>query len=305
MAVTLGDMKGRIKQFLQGYSRNQEQITWLSQSLAATDTTLMLDPGTASAMSRGLVEIEDELLLISSFNALAGTATVAAGLNGRGVENTTAASHAMNSIITMDPDYPQARVQEAINDTINAVYPDLYVMASFEFSKTAARYEYQMPADAELVYKVTADTIGPSKVKFQAQRWRFNPQAQNDPASGLTTNKTIEVMDQIVPGRTIRVMYIKKPGTMTLDSDPFEATTGFPERYIDMIQFGATARLLMGVEPARLQQKSVESTERAPLVPTGAATQASAYYWKQFQMRFDQERDRLKELFPAYQTFLA
>jgi len=305
MAVTLGDMKGRIKQLLQGYSRNQEQITWLSQAMTAVDTMFFIDPGTASAMSRGLVEIDDELLTISTFNALAGTATVAAGQNGRGVENTTPAFHDLNAIITMDPDYPRQRITEAINDTINAVYPDLYVMSSFEFPKTAARYEYSMPIDAEMVYKVTADTIGPSKVKFQAQRWRFNPQAQNDAASGLTTGKTIEVMDQIVPGRTIRVMYIKKPGTLSLNSDPFEATTGFPERYVDMIQFGAVSRLLLGLEPARLQQKSVESTERAPLVPTGAANQATMMFQRRFQERFDQERDRLKELFPAYQVFLA
>jgi hypothetical protein len=49
----------------------------------------------------------------------------------------------------------------------------------------------------------------------------------------------------------------------------------------------------------------VESTERAPLVPTGAATQASNQFWRMYQQRFDQEVDRLHQLFPAYQTFLA
>jgi hypothetical protein len=305
MAVTLGDMKGRIKQLLQGYTRNQEQITWLAQAMTALDTSFLVDIGTSTAVTRGLVEIDDELLLVNTFNSQTGTVNISAGTNGRGVENTTAAFHDLNSIVTMDPDYPRQRITEAINDTIQATYPDLYVMAGFEFPKTAARYEYQMPAESEGVYKITADTIGPSRVKFQAQRWRYNPQAQNDPASGLNTGKTIEVMDQIVPGRTIRVMYIKKPGTLTLNSDPFEVTTGYPERYIDMIQYGAVARLLSGVEPARLQQKSVESTERAPLVPTGAASNASQYFFRMYQQRFDQEVDRLHQLFPSYQTILA
>jgi hypothetical protein len=305
MAVTLGDMKGRISQLLQGYTRNQEQITWLAQAMTALDTSFLVDIGTSNSVTRGLVQIDDELLIVNNFNTQVGLVNVAAGTNGRGVENTTAVFHDLNAIVTMDPDFPRQRITEAINDTIQATYPDLYVMSAFEFPKTAARYEYQMPAEAEGVYKVTADTIGPSKVKFQAQRWRFNSQAQNDPASGLTTNKTLEVMDQIVPGRTIRAMYTKKPGTLTSNSDPFEATTGYPERYIDMIQFGAVARLLSGVEPARLQQKSVESTERAPLVPTGAATSASRYFWQLYQQRFDQEVERLHQLFPSYQTFLA
>lgn len=305
MAVTLGDIKGRISQLLQGYTRNQEQITWLAQAMTAIDTSFLVDIGTSGLVTRGLVEIDDELLLVNNFNSQTGLVNIAAGTNGRGRENTTAATHDVNAIVTMDPDFPRQRITEAVNDTIQATYPDLYVMSSFEFSKTAARYEYEMPAEAEYVYKVTADTIGPSKVKFQAERWRFNSQAQNDAASNLDTNKTIQVMDQIVPGRTIRVLYIKKPGTLVNNTDAFEATTGFPERYIDMVQFGAVARLLSGVESARLQQKTVESTERAPLVPTGAATQASRYFWQLYQQRFDQERERLQHLFPSYSTFLS
>jgi hypothetical protein len=65
------------------------------------------------------------------------------------------------------------------------------------------------------------------------------------------------------------------------------------------------ARLLSGVESARLQQKSVESTERAALVPTQAASNASQYFWNMYQRRMNEEVDRLHQLFPTYQTFLA
>ena len=302
---TLGDIKGRIKQLLQGYTRNQEQITWLSAPMLATDTTFSVDLSTATGVTRGLVEIGTELILVNNFNAQTGTVNVAAGTNGRGVENTTAASHSINDIVTMDPDFPQQRITEAINQTIQATYPDLYQMKSFEFPKLAARYEYQMPADAEDIVRVTFDTIGPSKVKAPSQAWRFNPQAQNDPAAGLTTNKTLEIMDFVVPGRTVRVIYSLAPGTLVNDTDDYLTVVGYPERTIDMIMYGATARLLSGVEAARLQQKAVESTERAPLVPTGAATNASQYYWKMYTDRLNQEIDRLHQLFPTYQTFLA
>jgi hypothetical protein len=305
MTVTLADMKGRIKQLLQGYTRNQEQITWLAADMLASDTTFSVDPSTSKLMSRGLVEINNELILVNNFNSQTGLVTVSAGVNGRGRENTTAAAHSTNDIVTMDPDYPRERIQEAINDTIQATYPDLYVMSTFDFPKVAARYEYQMPADSEMILRVTCDTIGPSRVKFPAQMVRYNPQAQNDPTAGLTTGKTIEIMDGIVPGRTIHVVYIKKPNTLTNDSDDYETTVGYPERTVDMIQYGAVARLLSGVESARLQQKSVEATERAPLVPTGAASNASQYFWNMYQKRMNEEVDRLHQLFPSYSTFLA
>lgn len=302
MATSLGDMKGRIKQLLQGYTRNQEQIAWLSAPMTASDTTFTVDIESVARVNRGLVEINNELMLVNKYDSQTGVVTLAAGINGRGKENTTAATHAINDIVTMDPDYPRQRITQAINYTINASYPDLYQMASFEFPKQAAIYEYSMPVDSEGILRVTADTIGPSRVKFPSQAYRYNPQAQI--TSSLTTGKTIQVGDFIVPGRTVKVEYIKKPGQFATDADDYETVIGFPERTVDMIEFGAVARLLSGVEPARLQQKAVESTERAPLVPTGAASNASQYFWNLYKMRLDQEMDRQHYLFPSYQTFL-
>lgn len=305
MAITLADMKGRIKQLLQGYSRNQEQIAWLSAPMSASDITFTVDPETVKAVSRGLVEINDELLLVHKFDQSNGLVTVAAGVNGRGRESTTAASHAVNDIVTMDPDYPRQRITEAINDTINAVYPDLYVMTEYQFPKVAARYEYPMPAESEGILRVTVDTIGPSRVWFPSQAYRFNPQASMDAIDGSPTGKSLQIMDQIIPGRQIRVMYFRKPGTFTSDSEDYETTIGFPERTVDMIMYGAVARLLSSTEPARLQQKAVESTERAPLVPTGAGSNAAQYFWQLYRKRLDEEVDRLHTLFPTYQTFLS
>lgn len=303
MAISLADLEGRIKQLLQGYTRNQEQITWLTAPMTASDTTFTVDASTSKLVSRGLVQIGDELLLVNTFNSNTGLVTVAAGTNGRGRENTTPASHSVNDIVTMDPDYPQARIKEAINDTIQATYPDLYVMKSSEFPKVAAKYEYEMPAESEDVLRVTFDTIGPSKVWPPSQAWRYNPQASTDPGNS-TTGKTLSIGDFITPGRQIRVIYTTKPGVLVNPTDDYELTVGYPERTIDMIQYGAVARLLSGVESARLQQKSVESTERAPLVPTGAASNASQYFWNMYQKRLNEEVDRLHQLFPSYQTFL-
>lgn len=296
--ATLGDLKGRIKQILQGYTRNQEQITWLAQATLATDTSFFVNPGTATQVNRGLVEIDNELILIDQYNSLVGTMATAAGLNGRGVENTTPAFHDMNAIVTMDPDFPRQRITEAINDTIRATYPDLYVMASYDFPYRAARFEYDFPAEAEKVYKVTISSIGPSFVWKGGVRWRFNPQASTT-QNGSATGKSIQIMDPVVPGRNIHCMYIKPPGILVNDSDVYDVVVGYPDRTIDMIMYGAAARLLSGLEPARLAQKAVEATERAPLVPTGAATNAAQYFWNLYQKRYNEEVERLHDLFPA------
>lgn len=308
MAVTFDQLTSRVKQQLLGYTRDQASISSLAASMAASDTTFMVDPETVTNLSRGLIEIDDELILLKSYDRSTGTATVMAGTNGRGVEGTTAASHASDVIITDDPMYPRARIKEAINDTINATFPDLWVLGEYEFTKIAARYEYPLPTEVEDVLKVTVNTIGPSAVWFPLSSWRFNPVASTTAGqvkpTPTPTGKTIQVMrDFVVPGRAFRVTYLKKPGTMTNGSDDFETTTGYPERYIDLITYGACWRMLPAYESARLQQQAIEATERAPLVPTGAGSNASKYYMALYQQRLAEERTRLQRLFESYQTF--
>lgn len=308
MAVSFNQLASRVKQQLLGYTRDQASITYITEPMTATDITFQVDTDTVTNISRGLVEIDDELLLIKDYDRSTGTVTVMAGTNGRGVEGTTAATHADNSVVTDDPMYPMKRIKEAINDTINGTYPDLFVIDDYEFAKIAARYEYPVPAEVEDVLKVTVNTIGPSAVWFPLSSWRFDPVASTTAGqvkpTPTPTGKTIQIMrDFIVPGRNIRVTYTKKPATLVNGSDDFETVTGYPERYVDMITYGACWRLLPAYESARLQQQAIEATERAPLVPTGAGSNASKYYMALYQQRLLEEKDRLQQLFTSYQTY--
>jgi hypothetical protein len=303
--TTFADLVAQVKQQLIGYSKDQATITFLVSPMSSTDTTFAVDQETATAITRGLVEIDDELLLVKKFDRTSGVVTVMAGTTGRGQAGTVAASHTADTIVISDPRYPVSRIKEAINDTIDATFPDLWVFDDLEFPKVAARYEYPMPADAEDVYKVTFNTIGPSKVWLPSQSWRFNPLASTTSQIGQDSGKSIQVMDGIVPGRAVRVSYTKKPNNLVNNSDEFVTVTGYPERYTDLITYGATARMLGANESARLQQQAIESTERAPLVPTGAAVQAAQYYWALYRQRLNEERDRLFRLFDSYQYFNA
>lgn len=306
MAVTFIDLANRVKQQLLGYVLDQASLSQLTQPMTATDTTFMVDPETATNLSRGLVEIGDEMIMVKKFDRSSGTVTVMGGLNGRGVNGTTPASHAINDLVTDDPRFPLQRVKEAINDTINGVYPDLWVFGEYEFPKIAARYEYPLPALADGVYKVVVNTVGPSGVWFPAQKWRFNPIASTTSGqvkpTPTPTGKSIQVFDGIIPGRNIRVTYTTAPTTLTANTDLF-TSTGFPERYVDLITYGTAWRVLPAYEAARLQQQNIEATERAPLVPAGSASDASKFFFSLYQKRLDEERTRLQRLFESYQTF--
>lgn len=308
MAVTFDNLVQRTRQQLLGYTRDQASLSFITQPMTTTDVTFMADPGTVTRISQGIVEIDDEMLLVRNFDRNSGVVTLMSDATvSRGIEGTVAATHAVGALVNSDPRFPRARIKEAISDTIAALYPDLWVFADYEFPYTAARYEYPVPVNVDNIYKVVANTVGPSGIWKPITKWRFNAMASTTPGqvkpTPTPTGKTIQLFDQVTPGRSIRVSYTSKPGVLANGSDDFALTTGYPERYVDMITYGACSRLLPAYEAARLQQSSIEANERAPLVPAGSASQASTYFLQRYTMRLNEERDRMFRLYENYQTF--
>lgn len=84
------------------YVRNQEAVTVLTQAVDSDDVTLTVDD--TSQVSKGLVEVGDELVYVKSVNRAAGTATVLPG--GRGWKGSTAAAHGINDLVRNNPLFP-------------------------------------------------------------------------------------------------------------------------------------------------------------------------------------------------------
>ena len=83
----------------------------------------------------------------------------------------------------------------------------------------------------------------------------------------------------------------------------FAATTGYPDRYTDLVIYGTCMRLLPAMESARLQQQAVEATERATLVPPASAARAAQLYASLYQQRLQEERDQQYSDVPNYAFF--
>ena len=69
----------------------------------------------------GLIEIGQELMLVTNANTSTRTLTVARGFKG-----TTAASHSDNATMTLNPTFPRKSVFDAVADNIVRLYPSLY-----------------------------------------------------------------------------------------------------------------------------------------------------------------------------------
>lgn len=279
-----------------GYTRDQQVVGELASPMTASDTTFTLDAVSARGISRGLVEIDDELILVKSLDVSTNVVSVMGLTNGRGREGSVAASHSANALVTMSPAMPRVRITEAINQTILAMYPRIPIFDVVEISKLAPVFEYEMPAATEDIWYIVSDTVGPTQVHYPSPRWRFNPMA---PTSDFPSGKSIQLLDFVTPGRAIRIVYVKAPATLSAAGDEL-STSGFDDRMAETVVWGACARIIPAYETARLQQMAIEGTERANLVPTSAAVKTAAYYESLFQQAVERERNRIMEETPNY-----
>jgi hypothetical protein len=289
----------QVRQQLLGFSMNQESVSELSGSMLSTDTTFTCDAATVTNLSRGLVEIDDELILVKTYDSQSGVVSVMGLTNGRGYEGTTATTHAAHALVTSNPAFPKARIKEALNQAIRGLYPSLVVFSDTEITKLSPQIEYALPAEVDDVWYVTGQLIGPSKVAQPLPNWRYNPKART---ANFPTGKSIQVFDYVTSGQAVKVVYTKPPTQLSAGTDDFTAT-GYPERMSDLVVYGACKRLLPALESARLQQQSVEATERAPLVPPASASKAASLYASLYAERLAEERALQFEEIPNFATF--
>lgn len=290
----------RVRRELRGFTLDQASMCTLAQDMLASDETFTADLADINEISRGIVEIDDELILVKSFDSTTGLVTVMGGLNGRGVEDTTPAAHTADAIITMAPTFPRQAIKDAINDSITNLYPTLVVFGTTEFDFAAARVEYPMPANAEDVWTVVGRWVGPEIVSGAMPNWRFSTHPNT---TDFPTGRSIQLWTGITPGQTVKVVYTKRPALLSSNTDDFATVTGYPDRVADLVVWDAARRLLPSVMSARLQQTSVESTERSQLVSTGDVARAVQTYSAMYGERLQQEQERQYAENPNFQTF--
>jgi len=253
--TTLSDMISEVRSSLAGFTLRQDRISYLTSAINTTDTAIQI--GSSANLAKGIIEIDDELIWIDNFNQTNTTMNAAPGF-GRGYQGTVASPHSVNSQVILTPSFPRTNIQQAINDTINSVYPKLWAVYSTTFTFNASQTTYALPDDAQNVLYMSWQT----------------------------------------PGRTVQVWYAAKAQTMTTGTDDFSAVTGLPESCRDVIVYGAAYRLLSFVDPGRINLTSAEADLADSKVPGAAGANSSRYIYALYQQRLQDESLKLSDLFP-------
>ena len=294
MTTTLSDMINEVSMNLSGYTLTQDRSTYLrtavtgTTSSSASPTTLSL--GSTENVGKGIVEIDEELLWIDTYDRVGNTATVSP--YGRGYLGTTAATHAVDAKVTISPTFPKFSIKRAINDTIKSLSGQLFAADSTTITYSSAVSTYRLPATGTItggirnILSVAYESVGPSKEWIPIRSWRFDSNANS---TAFDSEQTISIYDMITSGRTIQIVYSKDPTAFTANSEVFTTQTGLPESCRDLVVTGSIYRLLANLDPARAAMVSAQADETDSKRPYGSSQSLTRQIYALYTQRLAEE----------------
>jgi len=277
----------------------EEQAT-LGAALNASETVVSfaLPSATVPGVVAGAtIEVGTELMYV--FSVTSGAATVR-----RGYKGSEASSHAIGSLVTVNPKFPAYQILDALNHELrdlSSPQHGLFQIKTVELTFNAAQDGYDLTGvtdDILSIYQVTYSDPGseasePSITEFSLRRDRNT--------SSFPSGYGLILHSDAWPGETVRVLY--KTGFSTLtDSTTALSTTGLHTEGYDLPALGAALRL-MSSRPIRREFFDEQGSSRmAEEVPSGAVS-ASMRDLRGLRLeRINAEATRLNGQYPAIWT---
>ena len=289
---TLNEMVDEVRSSLAGYTLRQDRISYLNAAINTTD--LALNIGSSANLAKGVIEVDDELIWIDNFSQTNSVLNAAPGF-GRGYQGTTASPHAQYAQITLSPTFPRLMIKKAINDVINSLYPKLWSVASTTFTFNASQTTYALPDDAESILYMSWQTTGSSLEWLPINRWRADPMAN---IATFNTQNTVNIYENIQPGRTVQVWYTTEPNTLDANTDDYADVTGLPASSVEVVILGACYKLLSYVDSGRINLSSAEADLNDTKIPSTAGVASSRYIYALYQQRLNDEALKLQDKYP-------
>jgi hypothetical protein len=300
--TTFSDMINEVSMNLSGYTLQQDRATYLKAAITTTTSTsaspLIMSLGSTENLGKGIVEIDEELLWVDSYDRLGSTATVSP--YGRGYLGTTADTHLLDTKVTIAPTFPRFAIKRAINDTISAIGSSIFAASTTTITSNAAVAAFRLPTTGTTlnirnILSMAYQSIGASKEWVPIKVWRFDGNANT---TAFTSGQTVSVYDNIPSGRTIQIVYSKDPTPFATTADVFTDQTGLPESCKDLIILGATYRLLSNLDPARASMVSPQADETDSKRPYGSSQSVTKQIYALFNQRLTEEIRNQQDRYP-------
>ena len=254
-----------------------------------TGTTVVYESGLFSSEEENLlgngalIEIDQELMLITASNTSTRTLTVA-----RGYAGTTAATHSDKANLYLNPTFPRKSVYDAVSDNISRLNPTLYNITTTDVTSNATYAE--VPATTVSVVSSYIQNASGSQYTSAGIELLtdFPPSSTNTAVQffNTTTNKTVHLV-------------IKRKFARPVDETSDLSTVCLlDDSYHQIIMVGSVADIMGATDIDASTQEFITEKLAAENYPIGSGERLRNGLLRLRSLLIDEARGELRSLYP-------
>lgn len=279
------------KRFVEG--RNRRPLERLDGVVTTTATTITLEFGDRNITNGTYIEIDEEILYIFD-SATLGVL--------RGQQSTSAAQHADDSIVTIEPRFGRQFILEEMEHVIATLPENVFAVTTVDvtFSADQPHAELVGASGQDVLWAIAERDPDPS-----AKDPYLRPLLRVIENDAVTSGWIVQIEHgaSYQTGQTLEVTYAH-----TFDLSTFTTATnltddvGIPESLVPAIEHGTIAQVLMSEEVARNTVQSQAMPRRSEEVPPGVMLEVANWWYEKFERGVAAEAARLRRKYPILET---
>ena len=268
---------------LAAFSRLDGTITDSATSLTYEDGLFSVEE--ENLLEAGaLVEIDQELMLVTDANPSTRVLTVS-----RGYAGTTAAAHSDKDNIFLNPTFPRKSVFDAVADNIVRLYPSLYNVTTTNVTSTSTYAE--VPASTvEVLTSYVQNASGEQYTSAGIELLRDFPPS--------TTNTAVQFYNTS-NGKTVHLVIKRKFVRPTAETDDLATTCLISNEYEQIVMVGAVADIVGATDIDATTQEFITEKLAQENYPVGSGERLRNALLRLRSLLIDEARGNLRSLYPA------
>ena len=262
----------------------------LDGAITDSDTSLTYEDGLFSVEEENLleagalVEIDQELMLVTDANPSTRVLTVS-----RGYAGTTAAAHSDKDNIFLNPTFPRKSVFDAVADNIVRLYPSLYNVTTTNVTSTSTYAE--VPASTvEVLTSYVQNASGEQYTSAGIELLRDFPPS--------TTNTAVQFYNTS-NGKTVHLVIKRKFVRPTAETDDLATTCLISNEYEQIVMVGAVADIVGATDIDATTQEFITEKLAQENYPVGSGERLRNALLRLRSLLIDEARGNLRSLYPA------
>ena len=260
---------------------------------AMTDTTgtsVVYETGLFSSEEENLlgngalIEIDQELMLVTAANTSTRTLTVS-----RGYAGTTAATHTDKTNVFINPTFPRKSVFDAVSDNISRLYPSLYNVTTTDVTSNST-YQEVPASTVEILTSYVQNATGNQYTSAGIELLRDFP-----PSS---TNTAVQFYNTSL-GKTVHLVVKRKFVRPTDETSDIETVCLVAPEYEQIVMVGAVADIIGSTDVDASTQEFITEKLAAESYPVGSGERLRNALLRLRSLLIDEARGNLRSLYPA------